>query len=113
MDFVKNPIILGALAGLITYGYFYYDAQKHKDDPEIKQNKVPILAPCVVAVIIWFVTSCYFDSCCETVKVNILSPKLPNISKGSDISTRSYHLVGKNKIRLPSNDVFIDIANFD
>lgn len=115
MDFLKNPIVIGALAGLITYGYFYYDAQKNKEDNNIKKS-VPILTPLIVAVIVWFVTSCYFDRCCETVKLNVLTPNqrtVHTLSNNSDINTRSYHLIGKNKIRLPSTDVFIDIANFD
>lgn len=114
MDLLKNPIVIGILAAAITYGYFYYDINKNKDDDENK--RVPILTPLIVGVLVWFVSSCYFDQCCETVKVNVTTPQqklVHSLSNGSALNTRSFQLVGKNKIKLPSTDVFIDIANFD
>lgn len=37
---------------------------------------------------------------------------LQNLGANNSIGSTSFHLVGKNKIRLPPPDVFIDMANF-
>lgn len=37
---------------------------------------------------------------------------VPKIGGNTSIGSTSFHLGGKNKIRLPPPDVFIDMANF-
>jgi hypothetical protein len=80
MDIVKNPIIIGLLAGTLTYMYMSWNIE-NSDSPEYdivkdrhgKKHKtrrekpdVNLLIPLVVAIIIWFVTYAYFEYQPET-----------------------------------------------
>ena len=60
MDIIKNPVIIGLTAGILTYFYLKWDIEKHA-----KKNKKPkdvdLLVPLVVAVIAWFISYTYLD----------------------------------------------------
>ena len=63
LDLLKNPIVIGAVAGAITYAYMYWEnEQKYKKKPSVKKKSVSLIAPAVVAVIVWFIASSYFDN---------------------------------------------------
>lgn len=175
--YLKNPIVLGVLAATLVYLYLYWEAErKYKNDktvPKPKREPVKILIPGIVGVVIWFISSYYFDtgndddgksdtnandesmnakiqssSTCsdilgssESVSANkyrlkqegsgnfinatnpidLVKPtsrigkmkKITRLIDGSDsVNSNSYHLISKNKVRLPETDVFIDIAKF-
>lgn len=140
LTLLKNPIVLGILAGVLTYLYFYWDAKKKKEralemNQEIKEQPVSLITPALVAVIVWFTAASYFDqddqddtnkseSSNNSSKSETKS-EAKNKSGGSSSSTTSkksqnfsikdtgsYHYIGKNKVRLPPTDVFLDIAKF-
>jgi len=136
LDILKNPIILGLLALSLTYAYMWWEEDKRaKKNPNLKKKSVSLLTPAAVGVIVWFISSSYFDSKndignnnagnnntnanYENDKIfskeglNFDKPKVYKlVNSESSVGSKSYHLVGKNNIRLPSTDVFIDIAKF-
>ena len=81
------------------------------------------MTPGVVGALVWFISGSYFDnSLCDIKHPNML-PKdtiiqklnenieLTSNSSGSE-GVKSYRLVGKGRIQLPQQDVFLDIANW-
>lgn len=135
-DLLKNPIIIGIIAGVLTYGYMYWEAdRKHKQNPKVKRRSVGFITPAVISVIVWFLASSYFDNSgspseapkqsgttIQTQPQNNLlgQPKSSLISNNSyklvdsdgSFGSESYQLIGKNNIKLPPTDVFIDLARF-
>lgn len=135
----KNPIILGILGATLTYLYIYWqNEKKHKKNSKAKKKPVSFITPGVVGVFIWFISSNLNiyggdkkaaqikpkaqifnrDTNCK-LEYNItnkrpefyLNPNNQVSSEGS-FGSKSYHLISKNNIRLPSTDVFIDLAKF-
>ena len=135
-NFLKNPIIIGIIAGVLTYGYMYWEAdRKHKENPKVQKRSVGLITPAVVSVIVWFLASSYLDNRSVSQPSGIIGPSGPIGSTGVVQSTgpktslvgnrtyklvdsagsfgsESYRLIGKNNIKLPPTDVFIDLARF-
>lgn len=128
IDFLKNPIVLGIVATVLTYIYFHWKAeQEHKKNPEAKRKRPNFLIPGIAGLITWFLASSYFDQ--QNPKLieqsagyqdphTAVHPPTPNsnanevMDSAMSSASNSYHLIGKNKVRLPPTDVFIDIAKF-
>ena len=126
--FIKNPIILGIFAAVLTYLYFYWDAeQKRKKNPEIQQTKISLVTPGIVGALVWFVASTYLDSTNQiqesvtpAIEALATKPALENgpkkvfqlVDSEGSVGSHSVHLLTKNKIKLPPTDVFIDLAKF-
>lgn len=134
VKYLKNPIILGILGVVITYLYMWWeDEKRYKKYPNLKRKSIGLLTPLIVGGIVWFITSSYFTNnssvsggnkdIIEKVGIGIEKPPLVSQSYklvnnlGSDlgpnsVGSKSYHLISKNKVKIPSADVFIDIAKF-
>ena len=122
MDY-KNPIIIGVIGACLTFTYFYMLKTNNGESKEDKDRRTKILFvyPVAVGIILWFLSSCYFDSGYD-VCADITSPKHNYILKtdgepmfgGKSFKSplSSTEIIGRNNIRLPSNDVFIDLARF-
>ena len=126
LDILKNPIILGVLAGTVAYLYYYWqESQRQKKNPASKKKPINIFVPGVAAVVVWFASSMYFDkknnssqeggatllpnnSIIHRLDENV---ELGTVSEGS-YGSKSYRMVGKGRIQLPDQDVFLDLANF-
>lgn len=130
LNFLKNPIIIAIVVGILTYLYLYWDNErKYKNNPKIKKESVSFVIPAVVAVITWFITNNLF----KKNKVNEITKPLNEIQSGGiklletnpiinkikiserltdSFDSNTFHLIGKNAIKLPQTDVFIDIAKF-
>lgn len=130
MEYLKNPLLLGIIGGIIAYGYMYWEEdRKHKKNPNIERKPVNYIIPATIAVIIWFIASSYFESSSlnianlvknetavkPTIKggVNLIQ-KPVNIELSSPILNPGvkYRIAGREPIKLPDTDVFIDIARF-
>lgn len=67
MEVIKNPIIIGLVAGTLTYAYLTWDASekneknKKRSKKNYKEVEVNLLIPLVVAVIGWFIAYTYFQ----------------------------------------------------
>ena len=126
MKIFKNPIILGILFAAIAYLFLYWqEDRKKKENKEYEKKPINILIPGIIGILVWFLSSYYFEknnipnSCNDTQpiysaeKPNLISqPTYKLVRSEESIGSRSYHLVGKNKVRLPPTDVFIDVAKF-
>lgn len=130
---LTNPIILGILACVVTYLIMYWqERQRHKKNPKTKKREINIMIPGIVGCLIWFAAGSYFDN---TDKESIekqennksMLPKNAIVAKydekvilsseggsqsGSGSDVESYRLVGKGKIQLPHQEVFLDLANW-
>lgn len=92
MDIIKNPIVIGLTAGLITYGYLTMAVNERNEKRSKKKGKktenesVNLLIPVVVSIIMWFLAYAYFEHSSDSVEydqinsgANILkkTPPLP------------------------------------
>jgi hypothetical protein len=77
MDVIKNPIIIGLLAGTITYIYLTWnDNETSKKKSKKSKKEVNLLIPLVVAVIGWFITYAYFQYNNESGNGDIIIPHI-------------------------------------
>lgn len=115
---LKNPIVLGILTAVISYLYLHWkEEKKYRRQPFIQKKSVNILIPGIIGAVVWLITSIYFDNYSKTSnieeKMKTTGPPIFKLVKSEDsIGSRSFHLVGKNKVRIPPTDVFIDVAKF-
>lgn len=126
LDLLKNPIVLGVLASIITYLYMYWqENQRHKKNPKSVKKSINIMTPGVVGALVWFASGSYFDKTLSNIPLKPTNQMIPNntiierlddnVPIGSDSpsgDSKSYRLVGKGKIQLPQQDVFLDLANW-
>lgn len=137
ISFLKNPIILTVIAMVLTYLYLYWQmTDRQSKNPKATIETPGYTIPIGVGVFTFIITYSLFgfpkgDTIENANVLNIESkPVLPlntikalggkllenksNISEkltdGFDSNT--YHLVGRNSIKLPQTDVFIDLAKF-
>lgn len=137
LNFLKNPIILAIVAGVLTYAYLWWDnKQKKEKNPKAQVEEIDYIIPALVALLTLFITYNLFgfnaSGLPEITNSNVeqvIEQSKPNIGnnkllEGGNLQTRfsdkladsfdsnTYHLLGKNTIKLPQTDVFIDIAKF-
>ncbi len=128
-ELIKNPIVLAVVATLITYGYLYWtNLEKQKKYPKAKLEPIGIVTPLIVGLLVFIVAYNLFEKSTGNVQlpnaeVNAQMQELPakmqcakaiNKMKFTEggIDSATFHLIGKNAIRLPQHDVFIDLAKF-
>jgi hypothetical protein len=129
MDFniLKNPIILAISASALTYLYLYWENEKkYKEDQENKE-KINYAIPIATGIIVWFIANSVFSDRSsaqlplqQPIQSNIggnqpaYIPKIQNSVTGSSemFKSNTYRLIGRNSIKLPQTDVFIDFAKF-
>ena len=129
-SFLKNPIVLAIIATALTYAYMYWDnKKKQEENPKANIEEVTYTTPIIVGLLTLFITQSYFTINTnnttdavgkvieETAKpqltggsINLLNQNVPKMT--DTFNSETYHLVGKNTIRLPQTDVFIDLAKF-
>ena len=68
VEILKNPVIIGILAGTIVYNYMAWNRKKEiekrlKKGKQIKESQKynDIIIPSIVAIIVWFITFAYFN----------------------------------------------------
>lgn len=125
LNILKNPIILAISATALTYLYLYWENEKkYKDDPEQKE-KINYVIPIAIGIIVWFIANSIFSNNSpgqlpQPTQTNIggtqptYIPKIQNsVNNSSEMfKSNTYRLIGKNSIKLPQTDVFIDFARF-
>ena len=135
LNFFKNPIILAVIAGVLTYTYMWWDnKQKKEKNPKAVIEEIDYIPPLMVALLTLFITYNLFgfDNASTNNTMNmevVMEPAKPLLEGGNKLINQSmqtkfsdriadsfdshtYHLLGKNTIKLPQTDVFIDIAKF-
>lgn len=138
LSFLKNPIILAILMTSVTYAYLYWDNKKKQDkNPKAELPPINMTTPAVVGFLTLLIGYGLFGFGNKTDEVGHVieqsndpqtggfqtvklmeNKSLLQRSKMSErlsdsFGSNTYHLVGKNAIKLPSADVFIDIARFN
>ena len=68
VEILKNPVIIGLLAGAIVYNYMAWNRKKEiekrlKKGKKIKEEQKynDIIIPSIVAIIVWFISFAYFN----------------------------------------------------
>ena len=68
IEILKNPVIIGLLAGAIVYNYMAWNRKKEiekrlKKGKKIKEEQKynDIIIPSIVAIIVWFIAFAYFN----------------------------------------------------
>lgn len=124
--FIKNPIFLAILAGVIAYLYMYYDNMKKQEaTPKAKIEPVGFATPGIIALVTLVITYGIFgfggstNSDTVDIEQQIESPQKggtkSRFTEGAitdSFGSNTYRLIGKNNIKLPQTDVFIDLAHF-
>lgn len=127
-ELLKNPLVLGLIAAAGTYSYLYWDnMQQKKKYPKADIEPISMITPIIVGLLVFVIAYNLLktDPLGQIPISNLPQqpgyiPELepPKITGGikNNIEALSasstYHLVGKNAIRLPQADVFIDLAKF-
>jgi len=118
ISFIKNPIFIAIFAGIIAYLYMYYDnLKKQEANPKAKIEPVGYTTPGIIALITLFIAYSIFgfNASPNNVPNQIDNTnKAPRFTEGATDSfgSNTYRLVGRNNIKLPQTDVFIDLAHF-
>ena len=131
LNFLKNPLLLAIIAAAGIYLYMYLENKKKLDkNPKAEIQPIDFTTIGIVGVVTFFVAYGLFgfgnkDVVGGIIEQSKIQPSQPvklleNQSlvgkiKGTVIESfdsNTYHLVGKNAIRIPQTDVFIDIAKF-
>lgn len=141
LNFLKNPIILAIIAGVLTYTYMWWDNKKKKEkNPKAEIEEIDYIPPALVALLTFFIAYNLFGfnntgnvvNPAEQVINQVVEAPKPQLQDGmkmiegnatrvqtrfsdkiaDSFDSQTYHLLGKNTIKLPQTDVFIDIAKF-
>ncbi len=116
IDILKNPVVIGILAGTLTYSYlWWHNETKYKKD--IKERKTTgILMPAIVGLVVWALYHVYLDLTGELILedgVNAsnynITKDVPSINEAVDFRMIEKGLTLPNNLVLP--DVFIENMN--
>jgi hypothetical protein len=68
VEILKNPVIIGLLAGAIVYNYMAWNRKKEIEKRLKKGKKIKdeqkyndIIIPSIIAIIVWFIVFAYFN----------------------------------------------------
>lgn len=125
-DILKNPIVLGILAGGTTYLYFYWKNEELVEkNPNKTKKPVNWTTPLIVGVIVWFLAMCFLGQQTPVVSAVEAQPVEPLVvektlvggaerftATDGSVGTTSYHCIGRKNVKLPNTDVFIDLGRF-
>ena len=140
MEYLKNPIIISIIVMILVFLYLYWDRErKYNQNPQEEKGSINYFILFIAGALTWFILSFFMnDSPSSNIDMKINEPiikimpitktnLLPNTNKFNlngnneiflpnnmsiDGNNKIYHLIGKNNIKFPQPDVFIDIAKF-
>ena len=95
MDIIRNPIIIGILAGGLVFAYLKYTNESDKKKKQ--ENFFPVLIPTIVFVCTWLISYAYFEY---------------SLNKSTDNSIDvedSYKVIGRS-IQIPSINDLPDVS---
>ncbi len=127
-EIITNPIVIGLVAGLITYIYMKWKNEKDKEGKEKKDKKkntdVNLLIPASVFVVFWFISYAYFSSDevstknstltkdADKINVKIRPVKSVELSSASN-EPASFEVISKsNGVHIPNKlpDIFFEMV---
>jgi hypothetical protein len=117
MDIVKNPIIIGLLAGLITYMYMRWKNDYYNKDKK-KRKDINLLIPFSVFVVFWFISYAYFSNDNEiSILPSNIEEHIAEIEKKPDLNLNDKNDIGVkiktsvNKISETSDPVSFNLVS--
>ena len=128
MDLLKNPIIIGLLSAVVAYGYLYWkEQQRQNENPDLEKKPVNFMIPGVIGALVWFIMgslnrtnmqlggsvekSLPVNSVIHKYNENVELKSNNSHKSGNSFDSKSYKLVKKGNIQLPSQDVFLDLGS--
>jgi hypothetical protein len=133
LSFLQNPIVLAIIAGALSYLYLYLEhKKKQEENPKATIEPINYTIPGVIALVTLALAYGFFgfrSSSLAPDQIPGLAPgptplgvEVPKLNQGGftegtqgaadSFGSNTFHLVGKNTIKLPQTDVFIDLAHF-
>ena len=99
---IKNPIIIGLVAGVITYAYLSSQTEKENKKKKHRKDKeeVNLLIPLVVSVIMWFIAYAYFEYTPEPIRSNNMQITPTNVNNLEHLDMSQF-LGNASKVPLP------------
>jgi sortase (surface protein transpeptidase) len=105
MDVIKNPVMIGLFAGLITYIYLHWknSHNKNKDKSQNdqstnngsknknkeKKKNINLLIPLAVFIVFWFISYAYFSNEEDIIgQIEIPQEKIELLKKSDDINIK-------------------------
>jgi H+/Cl- antiporter ClcA len=125
LDILKNPVIIGLFAGVLTYIYLWWclkeDNKRRKNKNKKIKKDVNLIIPSVIAVIVWFITYGYFEYNTKESRPREMAIEHPDVPKtyklvkdnSSSDNVASFSLLNRG-ISVPNKpipDVFIETYN--
>lgn len=121
MDIIKNPVVLGLFAGILTFAYISWSNSKKINKKNKKSNEyqyVGLVVPAVVAILIWFIAYGYQEYNVDNVDNLNIKKKIHNSAFLNDLNNsnnslsllaQSFELINKG-VKIPTKmpDVFIE-----
>lgn len=126
VEYLKNPITLSLLSGLIVFIYLWYnvpeeqvlnDSEKHCFNLQ-KLKQINWLLPLTTALVVWFILSCCLSNdnilAVNSKRNDVSNSQIPS-NYGSKYERKpSYNLVKKgqkmNRVDLP--DLFMEVDGY-
>lgn len=65
---LKDPVVISIICGVIVFLYLWYNLDDDSDKKNKKKShiekikEINLLIPIIASIIIWFITSCYFEN---------------------------------------------------
>jgi hypothetical protein len=125
LSFLQNPIVLAILAAALSYLYLYLEHKnKQAENPKAEIDPISYTIPAVIGLGTFFVAYMFFGRNKLATPEDIVNEQLgggnlmdqkftDGVSAANDsFGSNTFKLVGKNSIKLPQTDVFIDLAHF-
>lgn len=99
---IKNPIIIGLVAGVITYAYLSWQNEKENKKKKHRKDKeeVNLLIPLVVSIIMWFIAYAYFEYTPEQPRLGNAHVLPPNMNNLRDLDMTQF-LGNTSKMPIP------------
>lgn len=111
-DLLKNPIIIGIIAAIVTYLYMSWDNdRKYKKNPKVTKKPINIMTPIIIGVFVWFLAYGYFDM--ETPQLAQDIPEIGNMTKISSfrINNGSSN-IANNELGIDNNDLSLSSESY-
>jgi len=132
LSFIKNPYIITAVSGLLVYTYLYYDLKKKNRINKKKKRpheNINMLIPIAIMVLVFIISYKIFDSDATVAITPPVPPvhnpepqvkligghvnlNLDNANHMDDFGNGKYLVINRQHVKLPSENVFLDIAKF-
>jgi hypothetical protein len=100
MDIIRNPVIIGLTAGVITYYYMEYKSRKMNNEKKKKTRIRQLIISFVVAFIFWFIAYGYFDYSTIPVK---FQPLNTNNFDFENVNEREYKFINDTSSSEPKS----------